>query len=903
MLMKFRKNIIYPFCIALVLFSFISLLFTTEASAAVNYDPNSAVNYARANYTNGWACSKFVAKCVAAGGIDLGNEDGLTTTTSLKNALDSATGLSPQTLTLSSYYVRKSNNPNLQIGDVVFCYCTNHSNYPHVLIVSGFSGDYALFTCTNNSHLDIKWKFNSDWLSSSHSNCSGKIQAKAYYLSSLSGPSYTLDVNGLLDNQIANDVANYATFDMYLNGEKVADDVGDYYNEFIRAGSTYEIKDIKPLNEKEFLGFSNEQAHSDYSSGVRTGTVNSNTECTLSINTVDAEAYLQNYNPARSVEVNNHSYYLYTEPVSWYAAKTISEHLGGHLATITSAEENAIVYNLVGSETSAWLGASDKDAEGSFNWVNGEDFSYTNWVAEQPDNAVRDEEGSENYVHIWAQHNGQWNDEQSLLKIPFLCETETIVYTPSKIANYEGRTYERYDYHMAWTEAKAFCEQRGGHLVSITSESEQSTVVNLLSGCPYGFYHIGCTDPDQSNAWSWVTGESFTYSNWDQDYPEPSRDPGEFYAAIIGIDYGSNKRVGEWIDVLDNGLFDTGFYAISNSGFICEYDYDLFTYRVNADGTCIITGYKGDGGDVVVPSLWHGLTVTGIDEEAFESCESLTGVVISEGITSIGDWAFAGCTNLTSITIPNGVTSLGEGLFSSSGLVSIYLPRSVTSIVTETSSTISAFLHCSSLISIDVDENNTAFRSVDGVLFDKNMSTLIQYPLGRVGHYSIPDGVTSIGAGAFSDCTGVTSVTIPSGVTSIGERAFYKCTLKNVTIPSSVTSIGDWAFIFVSNLTDIYYTGTEAQWASIAKFEDSFLTNATIHYNWTEGNILILPEELTTIASEAFKDLPEVDTVYIPASVTSIDDDTFDPGITIKAPFGSYAITWAQENGFDYMVY
>jgi hypothetical protein len=106
-----------------------------------------------------------------------------------------------------------------------------------------------------------------------------------------------------------------------------------------------------------------------------------------------------------------------------------------------------------------------------------------------------------------------------------------------------------------------------------------------------------------------------------------------------------------------------------------------------------------------------------------------------------------------------------------------------------------AFGSCFSLTVINVDATNTAYSSVDGVLYDKNKTALLQYPAGKTGAFTIPGSVTSIGNWAFFSCFNLTRITIPGSVTSIGNRAFAYCTrLVSITIPSSVTSIGDHAF-------------------------------------------------------------------------------------------------------------
>ena len=179
-------------------------------------------------------------------------------------------------------------------------------------------------------------------------------------------------------------------------------------------------------------------------------------------------------------------------------------------------------------------------------------------------------------------------------------------------------------------------------------------------------------------------------------------------------------------------------------------------------------------------------------------------VTIPAGVTAIGDEAFyySGTEtepydhSLTSITIPLSVTSIGNYAFSNrAGLTSITIPSSVTSIEND------AFTGC--LASIIVDNQNSAYSSVDGVLFNKNRTVLIAYPAGKQGSYIIPSSVTSIGQGAFAS-SGLTSITIPSSVTTIGDGAFSYCFfLTSITIPSSVTSIGDGAFISCISLTSI----------------------------------------------------------------------------------------------------
>ncbi|MDX2109608.1 MAG: leucine-rich repeat domain-containing protein [Verrucomicrobiota bacterium] len=253
-------------------------------------------------------------------------------------------------------------------------------------------------------------------------------------------------------------------------------------------------------------------------------------------------------------------------------------------------------------------------------------------------------------------------------------------------------------------------------------------------------------------------------------------------------------------------------------------------------------------------------SVTSIGNYAFFSCTSLTRVTIPNSVTSIGYQAFVGCNSLTSVTIPNSVTSIGDWAFIyCSSLISVTIPNSVTSIGE------GAFEECSSLTAFIVDPANSAYSSLDGVLFNKAQSELIQYPIAKTeSTYTIPNSVTSIGASAFRSCTSLTSVTIPNSITSIGYQAFVGCTnLTSVTIPNSVTSIGKEAFSDCRSLTSVTIPNSVTSIGGGAFFGCSSLTSVTI------------PSSVTSIGDDTFRFCSSLTSVTIPSSVTSIGDDTF----------------------------
>lgn len=299
---------------------------------------------------------------------------------------------------------------------------------------------------------------------------------------------------------------------------------------------------------------------------------------------------------------------------------------------------------------------------------------------------------------------------------------------------------------------------------------------------------------------------------------------------------------------------------------------DPYTYFVTSSGQAVITGFdKTYRGNLSITRKLDGFPVTVIDYNAFKGCTRLTRVTIPNSVIIIDNQAFYGCTALTSVTIPDSVKIIGG----------------------------CAFGGCTALTSFAVDTANPKYSSLDGLLFNKEQTTLILCPCGKNGTCTIPDGVTNIGFGAFAECTALvrvtlpdsvitigdfafcectrlTSVTIPDSVITIGDLAFYECPrLTSVTIPDGVTNIGDFTFSGCTSLTKITVDAANPNYSSLDGVLFDKARTTLIQCPGGRNGTYTIPDGVTAIGYEAFRDCTALTSVMIPGSVTAIDDGTF----------------------------
>lgn len=270
-----------------------------------------------------------------------------------------------------------------------------------------------------------------------------------------------------------------------------------------------------------------------------------------------------------------------------------------------------------------------------------------------------------------------------------------------------------------------------------------------------------------------------------------------------------------------------------------------FRYSTNVDGLSIrITGYSGLGGEVFIPDSIGDLPVTLIDRQAFKgntqihsisipdsvteieyqafgNCVNLTTVDFGIGIKVVGSSAFYGCSSLQDVVLPSGVEEIGYHSFSDcTSLESIEIPSSV-------QQCIGAIYGCTNLNEINVNEGNTNYISVAGVVFNYDQTELIQLPGGRKGRYQVPETVEVIQTSALRGCSQLSSIIIPDSLMTIESASFWSCdNLTNIYMLGNAPSYSGWGgagpFSYIPNAI-VYYTPGSSGWSDVYHFTPSLV--------------------------------------------------------------------------------
>lgn len=222
-------------------------------------------------------------------------------------------------------------------------------------------------------------------------------------------------------------------------------------------------------------------------------------------------------------------------------------------------------------------------------------------------------------------------------------------------------------------------------------------------------------------------------------------------------------------------------------------------------------------------------TMTSLGEMAFQSCSNLSVISLPEGITEIAEGLFNNCTSLTEITIPSSVTAIGSTAFRNTGLKNIVIPANVREISSD------AFLLSENLEKFEVAEENAYLASVDGILFNKDITTLIGFPYAKTGEYVMPSSVTEIAGYVFMGNTKLSGIQFSDNLKKIGASAFQSCTgITDLKFPDSLEEIGLTAFFFASNIQNIQLPNRDVVMGNNA-------------FSATGVKSMIFPESITNI--------------------------------------------------------
>lgn len=279
----------------------------------------------------------------------------------------------------------------------------------------------------------------------------------------------------------------------------------------------------------------------------------------------------------------------------------------------------------------------------------------------------------------------------------------------------------------------------------------------------------------------------------------------------------------------------------------------------NAKKTAQITGYSGGAITLAIPSEIDGYKVTSLKSEAFKGKNTLLSVAIPDTVTTIGTECFSGCTLLGTLDLGKGVSSIGSKAFENCAVLnSVTLPAATSSIGAL------AFYGCKALTKFTVNESNLAFKSVDGVLFNRLGTTLIAYPAGRSSSsYTSPD-VAVIESYAFAGAKNLTSVTLSASTITVGKGAFRDCTaLTQVVLPQKLSKIEDELFYGCKKLSSLSFPVTVKT------------IGANAFTGCTSIPALTIPESVTTVGTEAFSDCTGIASVTVGKGLTAVSGSAF----------------------------
>ena len=345
--------------------------------------------------------------------------------------------------------------------------------------------------------------------------------------------------------------------------------------------------------------------------------------------------------------------------------------------------------------------------------------------------------------------------------------------------------------------------------------------------------------------------------------------------------------------------------AIAN---VCAHDIEVngVAYRfIDGQQVAVAPQDTPYSGFVNIPdSIMHEgqqFAVTRIDDKAFCLCSDLSSVVLPATLEHIGASAFAGCSSLSYITLPTSLQTIGDAAFSGcSQILSVTLPAKLTHIGTQ------AFAKCSSLNRFEVDADNEAFATQDGILMSHDLTHIVAFPpdfrpsansqqtaitlpattrqidscafayCDKLTAVKLPEGLLDIESAAFYQCTALASVSLPASLEEIGMFAFAKCeSLGDITLPRNIQRVGDGAFSFCDHLQNIFVSNGNSSFAAPDGVLLTHDQRTIIALPGARKGDYRMPATVDSIAPQAFYGCHQLESVTLPAQLADIGENPF----------------------------
>ena len=264
-------------------------------------------------------------------------------------------------------------------------------------------------------------------------------------------------------------------------------------------------------------------------------------------------------------------------------------------------------------------------------------------------------------------------------------------------------------------------------------------------------------------------------------------------------------------------------------------------------------------------------SVTNIGSSAFEGCSSLTNITLPDGITTIAHSTFAHCASLSGLKIPHPIADIQKDAFwACTNLTLVMIPGNVTNIGPD------AFAYCRSLTGIVVAASNASYCSVDGILFNKRQTELIQYPCGKSGNFSLPCSISNLEHDPFAGCTRLTNVVIPASVTNIAGGAFDDCrNLLAINVDTANPTYCDVEGVLLDKSQTTLLRYPDGKRGRLALPATVSVIGPEAFHGCSSLTNFSVPPGITSIGYEAFQNCENLVNVTIPASVTNLDTGVF----------------------------